>query len=126
MKAAPRTKVYKVRLSEEEVTRLKEEAQVHQIARFLRDTAFEKLDENQAKKEAESKGKKHKAKSTVYFSKLERDFLLELSRIGSNINQIAKGINSDLARLEPLDKAKLLHLLIAVNENLEALREDLA
>ena len=61
----------------------------------------------------------------MYFSKLERDFLLELSRIGSNLNQVAKGVNSDLARLEPLDKAKLLHLLIAINENLETLREDL-
>lgn len=120
-----RTKVYKVRLSEEEVARLKQEAQVHQIAKFLRDTAFAKLDESQAQKEAESKGKKYAFKPTVYFSKLERDFLLELSRIGNNINQIAKGINADLARLEPLDKAKLLHLLIAINENLEALREDL-
>ena len=123
-----RTKVYKVRFSEEEVTRLKDEAQVLQIAKFLRETAFQELDRRSAARKAKEEGKafKQKKKAEVYYSKLDRDFLLELSRIGNNINQIARGINQDLAKGgEPLDAAKLLHLLIAVNENLEALRDDL-
>lgn len=107
-----RTKIYKVRLSEDEVIRLKDEAQVLQIAKFLRDSAFKELDYRKAKHE-------------VYYSKLDREFLLELSRIGGNINQVAKAINFALARLEPLDKAKLMHLLISINGTLESLREDL-
>ncbi|EXB03355.1 bacterial mobilization family protein, partial [Acinetobacter sp. 1396970] len=37
-----------------------------------------------------------------HYTKLDREFLLELSRIGGNINQIAKAINTDLASSRPL------------------------
>lgn len=110
MQQVKRTKVYKVRLSEAELETLKE-ANVLNIARFLRNSALNNI---------------HKKEQKRVYTKLDKDFLLELSRIGNNINQIARGINQDLAKGgEPLDAAKLLHLLIAVNENLEALREDL-
>ena len=110
MQQVKRTKVYKVRLSEAELETLKE-ANVLNIARFLRESAL---------------NNSHKKEQKQVYTKLDKDFLLELSRIGNNINQIARGINQDLAKGgEPLDAAKLLHLLIAVNENLEALREDL-
>ena len=110
MQQVKRTKVYKVRLSEAKLETLKE-ANVLNIARFLRESAL---------------NNSHKKEQKQVYTKLDKDFLLELSRIGNNINQIAKSINLDQARGgDPIDAVKLLHLLIAVNENLEALREDL-
>lgn len=123
---AIRDKVYKVRLSEEEVQRIKN-ANISQVARFLRETAFQELDRRDAERKAEVEGKEYKPKqkAEVYYTKLDRDFLLELSRIGGNINQIARAINVDAARGEPFDAVKLLHLLIAVNESIQTLKEDL-
>ena len=65
-----------------------------------------------------------KEKIKQVYSKLDRDFILELSRIGGNINQIAKALNTDIAKAEPFDAVKVLHLLIAINENLERLKDD--
>ena len=65
----------------------------------------------------------NKRKDKQVYSKLDRDFILELSRIG-NINQIAKALNTDIAKAEPFDAVKVLHLLIAINENLERLKDD--
>lgn len=104
-----RNKVYKVRLSDTELQKLRD-GNVENIARFLRESAIAAVG--------------GKEKKQVY-SKLDRDFLLELSRIGSNINQIAKALNTDVAKGEPFDAVKLLHLLIGVNEALEDLRNDL-
>ena len=59
------------------------------------------------------------------YTKLDRELLLELSRIGNNINQVAKALNTDIAKGEPFDAVRLFYLLIAINENLEALRWDL-
>ena len=66
----------------------------------------------------------NKRKDKQVYSKLDRDFILELSRIGGNINQIAKALNTDIAKAEPFDAVKVLHLLIAINENLERLKDD--
>lgn len=107
MAKAVREKSYKVRLSIAEVETLKE-ANVLNIAKFLRDSALNAVNEKEQKS---------------FYSKVDRDFVLELSRIGNNINQIAKAINTDLAKREPLDAVRLLHLLIAVNENLEQLKK---
>ena len=65
----------------------------------------------------------NKRKDKQVYSKLDRDFILELSRIGGNINQIAKALNADIAKGEPFEAVKVLHLLIAINENLELLKE---
>jgi hypothetical protein len=43
--------------------------------------------------------------------------------VGTNINQIARAINTDLVAREPLDAVKLLHLLIGIDETLKQLRE---
>ena len=51
------------------------------------------------------------------------DLVFELRRIGNNINQIARAINTDLVAREPLDAVKLLHLLIGIDETLKQLRE---
>jgi hypothetical protein len=58
------------------------------------------------------------------FTKLDRDFLLELSRIGNNINQLAHAVNRDLASDRPLDAARLLYLLVGVEQALKELRDD--
>lgn len=107
MAKAIREKSYKVRMSVAEVEILKE-ANVLNIAKFLRDSALNAVSEKEQKS---------------FYSKVDRDFVLELSRIGNNINQIAKAINTDLAKREPMDAVRLLHLLIAVNENLEQLKK---
>ena len=107
MVKAVREKIYKVRLSTAEVETLRE-ANVLNIAKFLRDSALNAVNEKEQKS---------------FYSKVDRDFVLELSRIGNNINQTAKAINTDLAKREPLDAVRLLHLLIAVNENLEQLKK---
>lgn len=98
--------VYKVRLSESELKRLRD-GNVENVARFLRESALDRL----AGKE-----------QTQVYTKIDRDFLLELSRIGNNLNQIAKAINTDIAGTGTFDKVRLLHLLIAVRESLEDLK----
>ncbi|MBO8252650.1 plasmid mobilization relaxosome protein MobC, partial [Acinetobacter nosocomialis] len=44
-------------------------------------------------------------------------------RIGGNINQIAKAINTDIASSRPLDAARLLHLLIGIDQTLKELKK---
>ncbi len=105
---AVRDKIYKVRLSSEEVEMLKS-ANVLNIAKFMRDSSLNVV---------------NKRKDKQVYSKLDRDFILELSRIGGNINQIAKALNTDIAKGEPFQAVKVLHLLIAINENLEQLKDD--
>lgn len=103
-----REKVYKVRLSIAEVEKLKD-SNVLNIARFLRESALSVVSNEQAQVNS--------------FTKLDRDFLLELSRIGHNINQIAKGVNIDLANDQPIEAVKLLQLLISIDENLKDLKK---
>jgi hypothetical protein len=62
-------------------------------------------------------------KRNITTPKLDREFLLELSRIGGNINQIAKAINTDIASSRPLDAARLLHLLIGIDQTLKELKK---
>lgn len=104
---AVRDKIYKVRLSTEEVEMMKS-ANVLNIAKFMRDSSLNVV---------------NKRKDKQVYSKLDRDFLLEFSKIGGNINQIAKALNTDIAKGEPFEAIKVLHLLIAINENLELLKE---
>jgi lactate dehydrogenase-like 2-hydroxyacid dehydrogenase len=54
----------------------------------------------------------------------ERNLILELGRIGNNVNQIAKAINTDIAGTGTFDKVKLLHLLISIDQQLRELRPD--
>lgn len=108
-KMKTRNKVYKVRMSDTELQKLRD-GNVENVARFLRESAMAAVG---------GREQKH------VYTKLDREFLLELSRIGNNINQVAKALNTDIAKGEPFDAVRLFHLLIAINENLEALRRDL-
>lgn len=105
---AIREKIYKVRLSNDEVEKFKD-SNVLNIARFLRESALKNVNDEKVQ--------------VNKFTKLDRDFLLELSRIGNNINQIAKAINIDIANEEPIQAVKLLQLLICINESLEDLKK---
>jgi lactate dehydrogenase-like 2-hydroxyacid dehydrogenase len=69
---------------------------------------------------------KIKAKNVVEssYTKTERSLILELGRIGNNVNQIAKAINTDIAGTGTFDKVKLLHLLISIDQQLRELRPD--
>lgn len=104
-----RTKVVKVTLFDSEFQLLDERNPYNSVARLLRESALRSVNQEET--------------STTQYSKLDRDFILELSRIGKNINQIAKVINTTIARQEPLEAVKLLHLLIGIDETLKDLRE---
>ena len=78
MAKAIRERSYKVRMSLAEVETLKE-ANVLNIAKFLRDSALNAVNKKEQKN---------------FYSKVDRDFVLELSRIGNNINQIAHTVNA--------------------------------
>jgi hypothetical protein len=108
-----RNKVYKVRFSDAEVQKIKD-ANILNIAKYLRDTSLAKIDATQG---SVKKNQEH------HYTKLDREFLLELSRIGCNINQIAKAINSDIASSRPFDAVKLLHLLIGIDQTLKELKK---
>lgn len=99
-----------VRLSANELQKLKN-ANTSSIAKLLRESAL-------AAAAGEPSSPKNK------YSQLDREFLLEFARIGNNVNQIARAINTDIASGRPFDAARLLHLLIAINENLRSLKND--
>ena len=98
-----------VRLSDDELAQLKN-ANAPSIAKLLRESALRVVNKQETQ--------------VPQFTKLDRDFLLELSRIGNNINQIAKAINTDIAADRPIDAARLLHLLIGIDQVVRELRDD--
>lgn len=104
-----RTKVVKVTLFDSEFKLLEDKNPYNSVAKLLRESAL--------------KAVKQEDIQTSTYSKLDRDFILELSRIGTNINQISKAINTNIAREEPFEAVKLLHLLIGIDETLKKLKE---
>lgn len=104
-----REKRVEVKLSTEEYEALKN-ANAPSIAKLLRESALRVVNKQETQ--------------VPQFTKLDRDFLLELSRIGNNINQIAHAVNRDLAADRPLDAARLLHLLIGIDQVVRGLRDD--
>ncbi|TCH62487.1 MobC family plasmid mobilization relaxosome protein [Acinetobacter sp. ANC 4862] len=106
-----RTRVVKVTLFETEYELLQQKNMFSSIARLMREAALTSV--------------KNEQLPVTKFSKLDREFLLELSRIGNNINQIAKAVNLDLASYRPLDAVKLLHLLLHLEYALNSLKAGL-
>lgn len=88
-------------------------------ARFLREKILKDFD---FKSELEPIVIEDK-KPDFFYSKLDREFLLELSRIGNNLNQIAKALNADILKNNNFDSMRLLTLLISVSEQIENLSE---
>ncbi|MDR7656621.1 MobC family plasmid mobilization relaxosome protein [Acinetobacter junii] len=119
-----RERTFKVRLSESEYQLLDANNPYGSIAKLLRQSAVEKATKiHNSKADDEQKIKPTKVVESLY-SKTERVLILELSRIGNNVNQIAKAINTDIAGTGTFDKVKLLHLLISIDQQLRELRSD--
>ena len=121
---AIRERTFKVRLSESEYQLLDSNNPYGSIAKLLRQAAVEKATKiHNSKAEDDQKIKGTKVVESSY-SKTERALILELSRIGNNVNQIAKAVNTDIAGTGVFDKVKLLHLLISIDQQLRELRPD--
>lgn len=121
---AVRERTFKVRLSESEYQLLDSNNPYGSIAKLLRQAAVEKVTKiHNSKAEDDHKIKATKVVESSY-SKTERALILELSRIGNNVNQIAKAVNTDIAGTGAFDKVKLLHLLISIDQQLRELRPD--
>ena len=119
-----RERTFKVRLSESEYQLLDVNNPYGSIAKLLRQAAVEKATKiHNSKAEDDQKIKATKVVESSY-SKTERALILELGRIGNNVNQIAKAINTDIASTGAFDKVKLLHLLISIDQQLRELRPD--
>ena len=121
---AVRERTFKVRLSESEYQLLDSNNPYGSIAKLLRQAAVEKATKiHNFKAEDDQKIKAIKVVESSY-NKTERALILELSRIGNNVNQIAKAVNTDIAGTGTFDKVKLLHLLISIDQQLRELRPD--
>ena len=121
---AVRERTFKVRLSESEYQLLDSNNPYGSIAKLLRQAAVEKATRiHNFKAQDDQKIKATKVVESSY-SKTDRILILELGRIGNNINQIAKAINTDIASTGAFDKLKLLHLLISIDQQLRELRPD--
>ena len=121
---AIRERTFKVRLSESEYQLLDSNNPYGSIAKLLRQAAVEKATKiHNSKAEDNQKIKVTKVVESSY-SKTERALILELGRIGNNVNQIAKAVNTDIAGTGAFDKVKLLHLLISIDQQLRELRPD--
>ena len=121
---AVRERTFKVRLSESEYQLLDANNPFGSIAKLLRQSAVDKATKiYNSKADDAEKIKSTKIVESSY-SKTERNLILELGRIGNNVNQIAKAINTDIAGTGTFDKVKLLHLLISIDQQLRELRPD--
>ena len=121
---AVRERTFKVRLSESEYQLLDSNNPYGSIAKLLRQAAVEKATKiHNSKADDDQKIKLTKIVDSSY-SKIERALILELGRIGNNVNQIAKAVNTDIAGTGAFDKVKLLHLLISIDQQLRELRPD--
>jgi len=119
-----RERTFKVRLSESEYQLLDSNNPYGSIAKLLRQSAIEKATKiYNSKADDDQKIKLTKVIESVY-SKTERALILELGRIGNNVNQIAKAVNTDITGIGAFDKVKLLHLLISIDQQLRELRPD--
>ena len=121
---AVRERTFKVRLSESEYELLDSNNPYGSIAKLLRQAAIDKATKiHNSKVEDDQKIKVRKVVESTY-TKTERALILELGRIGNNVNQIAKAVNTDVAGTGAFDKVKLLHLLISIDQQLRELRPD--
>jgi biopolymer transport protein ExbB/TolQ len=119
-----RERTFKVRLSETEYQLLDSNNPYGSIAKLLRQAAVEKVTKIHNSKANEEEKIKTTTVVESSYNKTERALILELSRIGNNVNQIAKAVNTDIAGTGAFDKVKLLHLLISIDQQLRELRPD--
>lgn len=119
-----RERSFKVRLSEAEYQFLDTYNSYGSIAKLLRETALEKTKQISNSKNKDTVATKTTSHIEPSYSKTEKELILQLARIGNNVNQIAKAVNTDIAGVGLFDKTKLLHLLISIDRQLQELRPD--
>lgn len=105
-----RTNIVKVRLSDSELNLIKEKNPYASVSRFMRESTLNTIHLNK--------------QPTQKYSATHKNLLISLSRIGTNVNQIAKAVNADVKNLNDFDKSKLLILLIDIEKQLRELRPD--
>ena len=106
-----RTNIVKVRLTDSELNLIKEKNPYASVSRFMRESTLGTI--HQLNEKPKQK-----------YSTSEKNLLIELSRIGTNVNQIAKAVNADVKNLNDFDKTKLLILLLDIEKQLRELRPD--
>ena len=106
-----RTNIVKVRLTDSELNLIKEKNPHASLSRFMREATL-----NAARLTAQIEQPKQK------YSTTHKNLLIELSRIGTNVNQIARAINVDVKNLNDIHKTKLLILLLDIEKQLKELR----
>ena len=114
----------KVRLSEAEYQLIEINNPFNSIAKLLRQSALDEVVNIHNSKAEESKKIKPSKVVKTSYSSTEKALLLELARVGNNVNQIAKAVNTDISSTGAFDKVKLLHLLISIDQQLRELRPD--
>ena len=119
-----RERTFKVRLSEAEYQLMDSNNPFNSIAKLLRQSAVEKATQLFNSNVDDSEKIKPTNIIESSYSKTERTLILELSRIGTNVNQIAKAVHTDISSTGAFDKVKLLHLLISIDQQLRELRPD--
>ena len=106
-----RTNIVKVRLTDTELNLIKEKNPHASLSRFMRESTLNTIHTTSQK-------------PTQKYSATHKNLLIALSRIGTNVNQIAKAVNADVKNLNDFDKSKLLILLIDIEKQLRELRPD--
>ena len=119
-----RERTFKVRLSEAEYQLMNSNNPYGSIAKLLRQSALDEVVKIHNSKVEESKKIKQSKIVKTSYSQTEKALILELARIGNNVNQIAKSVNTDIASTGAFDKVKLLHLLISIDQQLREIRPD--
>ena len=113
-----------VRLSEAEYQLIEINNPFNSIAKLLRQSALDEVVNIHNSKAEESKKIKPSKVVKTSYSSTEKALLLELARVGNNVNQIAKAVNTDISSTGAFDTVKLLHLLISIDQQLRELRPD--
>ena len=106
-----RTNIVKVRLTDSELNLIKEKNPYASVSRFMRESTLNTIHTTSQK-------------PTQKYSATHKNLLIALSRIGTNVNQIAKAVNADVKNLNDFDKTKLLILLLDIEKQLRELRPD--
>jgi len=106
-----RTNIVKVRLTDSELSLIQEKNPYASVSRFMRESTLGTIHQTNEKPKQK-------------YLNSQKNLLIELSRIGTNVNQIAKAVNADVKNLNDFDKTKLLILLIDIEKQLRELRPD--
>lgn len=110
MKAEKRTKIVKSRFNETEIELLRANANGEPLGAFLRNVGL-----GNTIKEI------YKTKRT--YTPVDPDLILELQKLGINLNQIARKVNQDSKSEKPLELFQILSNLSRIKESINDIKE---